>query len=99
MSGFKHFNFVVDPRRNTLVGPSFSNVDMGASKEMKIPAISETFAAQFKVEAFNVLNRANFALPNRNIFTGTGARNPTAGLITNTLVPARQFQLALKFTF
>jgi Carboxypeptidase regulatory-like domain/TonB-dependent Receptor Plug Domain len=93
--------------RNTMVGPSFSNVDAGISKEFKITRISETFAAQFKAEAFNILNQANFDLPNRNIFAAPAAgstattvsRNPTAGLITGTLNPARQFQLALKFTF
>ena len=82
--------------RNTLVGPGFANVDLGLMKETRL---RESLNVQFRAEFFNILNRANFDLPNRNVFAGTGAFNPTAGRITNTLVPARQLQLALKFTF
>jgi hypothetical protein len=85
--------------RNTLVGPGLTNVDFAIMKDTRIPRISESFNVQFRAEAFNILNRANFDLPNRNVFTSTGAYNPTAGAITNTLVPARQLQMALKVTF
>ena len=42
---------------------------------------------QFRLEIFNVLNRANFAVPNRNVFAGATAADPvlpTAGQITRT---------------
>jgi hypothetical protein len=85
--------------RNTLVGPRLVNTDLALVKDTKIPAISETFSVQFRAEAFNIFNHANFGLPNRNIFTPTGAVSGSAGQITSTVVPARQLQLALKFVF
>jgi hypothetical protein len=55
---------------------------------------------QFRSEFFNVLNRPTFAVPNSSIFTGPGARNPTAGIITSTLgTSSREIQFGLKLLF
>jgi hypothetical protein len=56
---------------------------------------------QFRSEFFNILNRANFAVPvtpnNTDILDSTGAPTGVAGLLTSTATTAREIQLALKF--
>jgi hypothetical protein len=62
--------------------------------------VSENFNVQFRAEIFNVLNRANFALPinpdNTDIFDSSGALSDSAGTITSTTTSARLVQFALK---
>jgi hypothetical protein len=53
---------------------------------------------QFRAEVFNVLNRANFGLPQALVFDASG-RVPNAGEITTTVGTARQMQFGLKFEF
>src|SRR5882762_9825139 len=43
--------------------PGVSNLDFSLIKNAYMKRISETFNAQFRAEVFNLLNRANFALP------------------------------------
>lgn len=50
--------------RNTVRGPWFWQMDMVATKEFKIPFGDQT-RLQFRFEAFNLLNRANFRAPDR----------------------------------
>jgi hypothetical protein len=61
------------------------------------------FNVQFGVEFFNILNRANFAVPvtpnNTDIFDSTGASTGVAGLLTSTTTDARQIQFALKLVW
>ena len=84
--------------RNSIVGPALSNLDLSVFKDTFIKRISETFDVQVRVEAFNVLNHANFAPPlnHRALYGGTGAPVPGAGLIDSTATPSRQTQLGLK---
>ena len=84
--------------RNTLIGPGLSNFDFSLFKNNPIRRISETFNAQFRVEAFNVLNHPNFAPPlhNNTIFDTNGNPVSTAGLIDTTATTSRQIQIALK---
>jgi Carboxypeptidase regulatory-like domain/TonB dependent receptor/TonB-dependent Receptor Plug Domain len=84
--------------RNSVNGPGLINFDSSLFKNIPIKRISETFNAQFRVEAFNVLNRANFVAPLNNefIFDTTGARIPTAGLMDTINGTAREIQFALK---
>ena len=55
---------------------------------------------QFLAEFFNILNRANFAVPatptNTDIFLSTGPPTGVAGLLTSTTTTSRQIQFALK---
>ena len=52
------------------------------------------------MEVFNLLNRTNFDMPNRTVFSGTTADPlPTAGQITATATTARQMQLAVRVSF
>ena len=61
-------------------------------KSFHLP-LGESGLGQFRFEAFNVLNRTNFALPN------TGITNPSFGQLTATDGDARILQLAFKVIF
>ena len=82
--------------RNTLIGPGFSKLDMSLMKDFRVGGAR---TIQLRLESFNLLNRTNFGLPAADLFDAQGRRIGTAGRITNTVTPARQFQLAGRFTF
>jgi hypothetical protein len=63
--------------------------DLSLQKEI---AITEAAKLQFRAEAYNLLNRSNFNLPNRIAFT------PNFGSISSAQ-DSRQLQLALKLIF
>jgi hypothetical protein len=84
--------------RNTLTGPGLFSMDVSLFKT--VVRIKERMMVQFRAEAFNVLNRANFALPgNTNVITRGGVVPANAGVITSTATPSRQLQFALKLAF
>jgi hypothetical protein len=85
--------------RSSLRGPGLFNVDTSLFK--RIP-IRERLNLQFRAEAFNVFNHANFAYPNGIVFQGNSSNysySDSAGQITATATPSRQIQLALKLLF
>ena len=91
--------------RNILLGPNFRSFDLAAVKNIRV---TEKRSLQFRVEAFNLLNRANFDLPSNaedgeQLFTfiapGSFTRVNTAGKIFNTVGDAREIQFAIKFVF
>jgi hypothetical protein len=94
------FNLRGNAGRGILTGPGLSNLDFSIFKNNPIRRISETFNVQFRAEFFNILNRANFAVPitpdNTDIFDSTGAPNGAAGLLTSTTTASREIQFALK---
>lgn len=73
-----------------LSGPGQWKVDISAIKYFPI---TERVKLQFRAEAYNAFNHANFANPSTANPTQTGFGQVTA------VDPARQFQLALKVTF
>ena len=81
--------------RNSLIGPGYASWDSSLIKNF---ALGNRRRLQFRVEAFNLLNRANFGLPAATIFNAAG-RIANAGEITTTVGTARQVQLGLKFEF
>lgn len=84
--------------RNTLIGPGIAEVDLSISKDTAIAG--EGVRLQFRAEAFNLFNRANFFRPASTVFTGpTGIPLGNAGRITTTTTTARQIQFALKLVF
>jgi Carboxypeptidase regulatory-like domain/TonB dependent receptor-like, beta-barrel/TonB-dependent Receptor Plug Domain len=93
-------NLYGNSSRNSLVGPGISELDFSVFKNNYIRRISETFNVQFRAEFFNVLNRANFAVPvtpdNTDIFDSSGAPTGVAGLLTGTSTDPREIQFALK---
>ncbi|HEX4285790.1 MAG TPA: carboxypeptidase-like regulatory domain-containing protein [Terracidiphilus sp.] len=91
--------------RDSLTGPGLADVDFSLSKTT---SIHEHARVQFRVEYFNVLNRANFSTPNPVVFSNgptpakpstVPALSPTAGVLTATSTTSRQLQFALKFLF
>jgi hypothetical protein len=87
--------------RNALRGPNLKTFDMTLTKRT---AINERFRTEFRFEAFNLFNRANFAPPNatnRVIYTNVDASgnpvlNQTFGQLTNTAAFERQLQFGFK---
>ena len=90
--------------RGSLIGPRLADLDTSFFKRIRI---NERWNLQFRAEAFNIFNHANFKSPNAVVFAGTGI-NPAAGSITGgslsgsgaaTATSSRQIQFALKLMF
>jgi hypothetical protein len=54
---------------------------------------------EFQAQAFNIFNRANFAVPVGRIWINAATRNAQAGRITRTVTSSRQMQFGLKLVF
>jgi hypothetical protein len=74
----------------SLRGPGVSNIDLSLFRNI---ALHEGVKLQFRAEAFNLLNRVEFGLPNTTI--GSSA----AGTISSQVNQPRDIQLALKLLF
>jgi hypothetical protein len=92
--------------RNVVTGPGFFDFDLALVKKTKL---TERLSLEFRAEAFDLFNQANFTNPNLTLTT-VGTFVPTAtstfGLITGgTRFPAgdfgtsRQLQLSMKLRF
>ena len=79
--------------RDILEGPGLVQVDASVFKSFRL---REAMSLQFRTEAFNLFNHANFGLPLINTFVTSGAYSPTVGLINYTSTSSRQIQLGLK---
>jgi hypothetical protein len=98
--------FVLQPRgylgntpRNLLRGPGFANTDLSLVKNQDLGGDRRL---QIRLEMFNVFNRPNFSVPNRQVFAGAvenEAPLATAGQVTRTANSARQVQLGVKVLF
>lgn len=75
--------------RNTVFGPAYANVDASLQKNYRL---GDDMRLELRIEMFNVLNRANFELPNRTAFT------PNFGRIFGAKNP-REMQFGLRFVF
>lgn len=88
--------------RNTLIGPGYMSVDMMLMRRVAI----RSQQLELRIEAFNLLNRANFAAP-QNSGTGgvilfnnsRGEPVGNAARIFSTAGPSRQLQLGVRWTF
>ena len=76
--------------RDILRGPGFMDLDLAVIRDFRF---AERFRVQFRAESFNLMNHPNLGLPNSSI------GNPAVGIITSTINPERQNQLALKLFF
>jgi len=92
--GFQPFQFG-NSGRNILDGPGLMAINLGMRKNFRF---AEGRSIQFRLDAFNILNRTNFLLPD-NFFNSV-----TGGLITQVGDPGRQggprvFQAGLTYRF
>ena len=85
--------FVGTLPRNTIIGPNLKTVDLMGGKNFKLWGSSEL---QFRLEVYNLFNRANFGLPQQTVFNPNGTVREDAGRITSTSTAARQVQLGAK---
>ncbi len=76
--------------RNSFTGPKYINLDCVLHKKFMV---GEKQAIQFRFEAYNVINRANFGPPNTNIF------DSGFGIISSTKGNPRTLQVALRYQF
>jgi hypothetical protein len=70
-----------------LRGPGLANLDAAVSRTFRL---REKLRLETRLAAANLLNRTNFALPNR--FLGV----ESSGVISHTVTPARQLQLSVR---
>jgi hypothetical protein len=77
--------------RNPIKMPGFFDLDFGLHKNFGL--FSEARFLQFRAEAFNLLNKTNFAPPS------TLSANSSGFGVFSATYPARQVQLALKLVF
>jgi hypothetical protein len=77
--------------RNNVYGPGFFNVDLGLFRTF---ALTERVNLQFRAEALNALNHANFANPGGDI-----SNAGTFGFVTSTVGQARIFRFAARVSF
>jgi hypothetical protein len=94
--------FLGTSARNAVRGPGFSSFDMSLAKHLPIEALGDSGQLEVRVDFFNIFNRANFAMPDRTIFTGRDTAElplPTAGRIRATAGASRQIQFAIKLMF
>jgi len=78
--------------KNILEGPGEKSADLSARKLFNI---TEQVRLEFRAEFFNAFNHAVFAQPDPFVTDGPG----TAAVITQTVIPQRQIQFALKLEF
>jgi hypothetical protein len=100
--------FLGTASRGVMRGPGLAELNFSLSKDTAIKKLGEAGKLQFRAEFFNLLNRPNFLIPSRGVFTGaspvatatTQAPLATAGVITSTGGnTSRQIQFALKLIF
>jgi hypothetical protein len=84
--------------RGDFTGPNLRTVDLAFAKESRLGISDRRF--EFRVEVFNLFNRANFGVPNLIAFAGAADNEPVVGnfgRIRNTVTSARQMQLGIRF--
>lgn len=85
--------------RGDFEGPDLRMVDLSFSKDV---ALASRSRLEFRLEIFNLLNRANFGVPNLTAFAGAAdgeAPLGSFGRIRNTTTSARQVQLGVRIRY
>ena len=88
--------------RGDFIGPNLRTLDLALTKQAGFKRLGSDGRLEFRIEAFNVLNRANFGPPALVAFAGTSdgeAPLSTFGRITTTTTPGRQIQLGIRALF
>jgi hypothetical protein len=101
--------FVLQPQgtpgnvgRGSITGPNLRVLDLALLKSARFPRLGANGRLEFRIEAFNILNRANFGPPSLIAFTGSQPNEqPLAnfGRIRSTITSSRQIQLGVRAVF
>lgn len=92
--------FLGNTGRNTLIGPDLATVDLSLGKQVRLPVLGESAVLDLRIEAFNLLNRTNFDLPEpqrMEIFDATSTRDDVARI--TSAGRSREIQLGVKLRF
>ncbi|MBK5296298.1 MAG: TonB-dependent receptor, partial [Vicinamibacteria bacterium] len=85
--------------RGDFAGPNLRTVDLSMTKGAHLGGSRRV---EVRIEAFNVLNRANFAPPNLSVYAGSADVEqplPNFGRIRSTVTSSRQIQLGVRLLF
>lgn len=82
--------------RDAITGPGFLNTDFSVTKNTKI---TEKLNVQFRAEAFDLLNQANFGNPVLTVTSGSFGKIQSTRFPTGDFGSSRQMQFALKLIF
>jgi hypothetical protein len=88
--------------RGDFIGPKLRTLDVALTKRATFTRLGPDGRLEFRIEAFNLLNRANFGPPALVAFAGSAdgeAPLSTLGRITTTITSGRQIQLGIKAYF
>jgi hypothetical protein len=87
--------------RGDFEGPNLRTVDLSLTKSARWRQMGDS-RVEIRLEAFNVLNRANFAPPNLSVYAGAADVEqplPNFGRIRSTVTSSRQIQLGMRVVF
>jgi len=88
-----------DCPRDISSGPGYQEVDLSAFKEFSFKTpVNENTVLQFRVEAYNAMNRVNFSTPGFGV-PNDGTTNSNFGTITSSVGNPRNMTAALKLIF
>jgi hypothetical protein len=88
--------------RGDLEGPDLRTLDLSMTKTARWNRLGDGSRVEFRVEAFNILNRANFAPPNLSVYAGAADVEPPLpnfGRIRSTVTSSRQVQIGMRVIF
>jgi hypothetical protein len=85
--------------RGDFTGPNLRTLDTALSKSVPWSRIGGR--VEVRLEAFNLLNRTNFGVPELRAFSGTEGQPvlATFGRISNTVTSSRQIQIGVRAVF
>ena len=84
--------------RNTFRGPGLMQLDLSLQRRFNV---GKARNVEFRMEAFNALNRQNLGNPNTNLSSGVASFGRITGPLNNTYGTgtARQMQLMVRFNY
>ncbi len=88
--------------RGDFTGPNLRTLDLSFGKEARWARLGSSGRVEIRIEAFNILNRTNFGVPELRAFAGQAdneAPLATFGRISNTVTSSRQIQIGARVTF
>jgi hypothetical protein len=94
--------FLGNTGRGDFAGPNLRTLDLSLTKQASWARLGANGRVEFRIEAFNILNRANFGVPELRAFAGQAdneAPLATFGRISNTVTSSRQIQLGIRAVF